>query len=111
MFLSDLENSDVIFLSIYIVVALIPFINSYRQKTSVALAMVLSLLLVMLVRFILAIANVGFNEIELLAMIPVISKNPDFYIVPPLQAIDVDTEYDFKLAQLLMKNKESLSNA
>jgi len=41
----------------------------------------------------------------------VISKNPDFYIVPPLQAIDVDTEYDFKLAQLLMKNKESLSNA
>lgn len=77
MFLSDLENSDVIFLSIYIVVALIPFINSYRQKTSVALAMVLSLLLVMLVRFILAIANVGFNEIELLAMIPVISKNPD----------------------------------
>lgn len=41
----------------------------------------------------------------------VISKNPDFYIVPPLQAIDVDTEYDFKLAQLLMKNKRNLSDA
>ena len=36
----------------------------------------------------------------------VISKNPSFYIVPPLQAIDVDTDYDFKLAQLLMQNKE-----
>ena len=77
MFLSDLENSDLIFLSIYIIVAIIPFINSYRQRTSVALAMVLSLLLVMLVRFILAIANVGFDEIELLSMIPKVSRNPD----------------------------------
>jgi CMP-N-acetylneuraminic acid synthetase len=32
-------------------------------------------------------------------------------VVPPLQAIDVDTEYDFKLAQLLMQNKGLLSNA
>lgn len=40
----------------------------------------------------------------------VISKNPNFYIVPPLQAIDVDTDYDFKLAQLLMKNKEYFNN-
>ena len=41
----------------------------------------------------------------------VISKNPKFYVVPPLKAIDVDTEYDFKLAQLLMQNKEMLINA
>jgi CMP-N-acetylneuraminic acid synthetase len=36
----------------------------------------------------------------------VISKNPNFYIVPPIQALDIDSEYDFKLGQLLMKNKE-----
>ena len=73
----DLENSDLIFLSIYIIVALMPFINSYRQKTSVALAMILSLLLVMFVRFSLDLANIRFNEIELLAMIPIISSEPD----------------------------------
>jgi len=41
----------------------------------------------------------------------VISKNPEFYVVSPLKAIDVDTPYDFKLAQLLMENKEALSDA
>ena len=76
-FWSELENSDLIFLSIYIIVALIPFINSYRQKTSVALAMILSLLLVMFVRFSTDLANLGFNEIEFFAMIPVISDEPD----------------------------------
>jgi len=40
----------------------------------------------------------------------VISKNPSFYQVPPLQAIDVDSDYDFKLAQLLVKNKEYFSH-
>ena len=40
----------------------------------------------------------------------VISKNPEFYVVPPIQAIDVDTDYDFKLAQLLIENKERFTN-
>ena len=50
-------------------------------------------------------------KVEMVRNRYVISKKPDFYVVPPLQAIDVDTEYDFKLAQLLMQNKELLSNA
>ena len=75
-FWHELENSDLIFLSIYIFVALIPFINSYRQKTSVALAMVLSLLLVMFVRYVLNLLDIGFHEIQLLAMIPIISDDP-----------------------------------
>ena len=50
-------------------------------------------------------------KIEMVRNRYVISKNPDFYVVPPIQAIDVDTEYDFKLAQLLMQNKELLTNA
>jgi len=76
-FWSELENSDLIFLSLYLVVALIPFINSYRQKTSVALAMILSLLLVMFIRFSSDLVNFGFNEIEFFAMIPIISDEPD----------------------------------
>jgi len=76
LFWSELENSDLVFLFIYVIVALIPFINSYKQKTSTALAMVLSLLLVMFVRFILNLMDMGFNEIELLSIIPILSNNP-----------------------------------
>ena len=76
-FWAELENSDLIFLSIYVIVALIPFINSYRQKTSVALAMILSLLLVMFIRFSSSLVSIGFNEIEFFAMIPIISDEPD----------------------------------
>jgi CMP-N-acetylneuraminic acid synthetase len=39
----------------------------------------------------------------------VISKNPAFFEVPALQAIDVDTPYDFELAKLLMSHREHLS--
>ena len=76
IFWHELENSDLIFLSMYIIVALIPFINSYRQKTSTALAMVLSLLLVMFVRYVLNLLDIGFYEIQLLAMIPIYSDDP-----------------------------------
>ena len=38
----------------------------------------------------------------------VISKNPLFYEVNPLEAIDIDTPYDFELAKLLMENKNIL---
>ena len=76
IFWHELENSDLIFLSMYIIVALIPFINSYRQKTSTALAMVLSLLLVMFVRYVLNLLDIGFYEIQLLAMIPRYSDDP-----------------------------------
>jgi len=41
----------------------------------------------------------------------VVSRNPNFYKVNQLKSIDVDTEYDFKLAQLLMEHKEDLINA
>jgi len=50
-------------------------------------------------------------KIEMVRNRYVISKNPYFYEVSQLKAINVDTVYDFKLAQLIMKNKELLSNA
>jgi len=51
------------------------------------------------------------QKIEMVRNRYVISKNPYFYKVSPFKAIDIDTEYDFKLAQLLMKNRRLLSNA
>ena len=76
IFWYQLENTDFVFLSIYIIVAVIPFIISYKQTTSIALAMVLSLLLVMFVRYTLTLVDVGFYEIQLLAMIPILSDDP-----------------------------------
>ncbi len=38
----------------------------------------------------------------------VISKNPFLYEVSPFEAVDIDTEYDFKLAQILMQNSNIL---
>ena len=40
----------------------------------------------------------------------VISKNPFFYKVSDFKSIDVDTEFDFKLAQLLFMNRSNLLN-
>ena len=40
----------------------------------------------------------------------VISKNPFFYKVSDFKSIDVDTEFDFKLAQLLYMNRSNLLN-
>ena len=40
----------------------------------------------------------------------VISKNPFLFEVSPFEAIDIDTEYDFELAKILMKNSDILKN-
>jgi CMP-N-acetylneuraminic acid synthetase len=41
----------------------------------------------------------------------VISTNPKFYEVSPLEAVDVDTTFDFELAKILYNNKSELINA
>jgi N-acylneuraminate cytidylyltransferase len=40
----------------------------------------------------------------------VISKNPSYYTVSELASLDIDTEYDFELAKILMKQKSKLLN-
>lgn len=76
LYWSQLENSDFILLSIYVIVSIIPFVNSSREKTSVALAMVLSLLLVMFVRFTFTILELDFNEIHFLSLYPFLADDP-----------------------------------
>ena len=39
----------------------------------------------------------------------VISKNPYLFEVSPYESIDIDTEYDFELAKILIENKDKLS--
>ena len=50
------------------------------------------------------------KKIEMVRNRYVISKNPLFYNVSPYQSIDIDSNYDFKLAQLLLKNKKDFHN-
>tara|TARA_B100000900_G_scaffold416096_1_gene449055 strand:+ start:8639 stop:9655 length:1017 start_codon:yes stop_codon:yes gene_type:complete len=76
LYWSDLENSDFILLTVYILVSIIPFINAIREKTSIALAMVLSLLLVMFVRFAFTIIGMEFNEIHFFSLYPFIADDP-----------------------------------
>tara|TARA_B100000029_G_C17485913_1_gene927244 strand:+ start:606 stop:1295 length:690 start_codon:yes stop_codon:yes gene_type:complete len=38
----------------------------------------------------------------------VISKNPFLYEVSPIESIDIDTQLDFEIAKMLMKNRPSL---
>ena len=76
LYWSQLENSDFFLLSIYILVSVIPFVNAIREKTSIALAMVLSLLLVMFVRFTFSILELDFNEIHFFSLYPFIADDP-----------------------------------
>ena len=76
LYWSQLENSDLILLSIYIIVSLLPFVNAIRENTSIALAMILSLLLVMFVRYSFTILELNFNEIEFFSLYPYLADDP-----------------------------------
>jgi len=72
---SYLESTDYVWIVILIAVTVGPFIAAARNETSIALAMVLSLLLVMFVQFALSTFDselFGFEPIHLFSVIPVI---------------------------------------
>ena len=76
---SYLESTDYVWVLVILAVALGPFVSAVRNETSVALAMVLSLLLVMFVQFALSIVEVQFFDfypIHLFSVIPAIFTDP-----------------------------------
>jgi len=78
VFWSQLESSDYVWVAIFIGVAVAPFFSAWKQKTSLALAMILSTMLIMFLRFFLDTINIfGFEEIHLFAMIPALVTEPD----------------------------------
>ncbi len=75
----QLEGLDILWLSVIIVVSVGPFVSAARNKTSFALAMVLSLLLAHFVQFTLRTLEheiFEFYPIDLLSIIPSISNEP-----------------------------------
>ena len=45
---------------------------------------------------------------EMLRCRYVVPQSPYLYVTSPFEAVDVDTEYDFKLAQLLYRNRDDI---
>jgi len=78
----QLEQVDFLWLIIMLVCAVWPFISSAKNETSIALAMVLSLLLVHFVHFALTVLKgsyFGFDPVQLLSVIPVLSSEPSHF--------------------------------
>ena len=75
----DLESVDFLWLFLLLLSAVWPFISAYRNKTPMALAMVLSLLLVHFVHFALDILEGSYFEFDpprFLGLIPALSDDP-----------------------------------
>ena len=75
----QLETADLVWLSFILIVGFWPFISAFQNKTSFALATVLSILLVHFMQFALRIFNGGFFDFyptDFLSLIPSISSDP-----------------------------------
>ncbi|HJM13361.1 MAG TPA: rhomboid family intramembrane serine protease [Candidatus Thalassarchaeaceae archaeon] len=73
---SSLESSDYIVVLVLIAVALWPYVSAIRYKTSISLATVLSLLLVMFTQFAIETFEIGFYPVHLFSLIPAIFTDP-----------------------------------
>ena len=70
---SDLNSTDWLALGIFILIAILPYIVALKQNTSLALATVLSLLLVAFYQMVLDMGLFDFNMITFLSVIPALS--------------------------------------
>ena len=78
----QLESLDFFWLSVLIIVSLGPFVSAARNRTSFALAMVLSLLLAHFLQYTLSTlehAIFEFHPIDLLSVIPSLSDEPSHF--------------------------------
>ena len=67
-----LESTDMLWVVAIITVAIWPYISAIRNQTSIALATVLSLLLVMFLQFALETFNISFHPIHFFSLVPTI---------------------------------------
>ncbi|MEC9458212.1 MAG: rhomboid family intramembrane serine protease [Candidatus Thermoplasmatota archaeon] len=76
-----LESVDILWIVAILVVAIWPYISAVRNKTSVALATVLSLMLVMFIQFALETFQISFQPIQLFSLIPSIYTSQNISLV------------------------------
>ena len=74
---SDLTGSDWVALVLFLVIATTPYIVALKQDTSIALATVLSLLLVTFFQMIIDMGFLDFTPITFLSIIPKIADHPN----------------------------------
>jgi len=76
-FWSDLTGSDWVALGLFLAIAIVPYIVAWKQDTSIALATVLSLLLVTFFQMIIDMGLLDFTPITFLALIPNTADDPE----------------------------------
>ena len=82
IFWEFLEISDFLWIILLVAFAIYPFISASRNKTSVSLGVVLSLLLVFFIQFALSIFSGGifsFDPIDFFSLIPALSLEPSHF--------------------------------
>ncbi len=76
VFWSDLTGTDFVFLGVFFLVAIGPYLSAWSQNGSYALATVLSLLLVTFLQMAIDVIDVEFTPITFLSIIPVLADEP-----------------------------------
>ncbi len=77
-----LEIQDYLWIVIVLVCAILPFISAIRNKTSISLGVVLSLLLVSFIQYALSLFTgeiFSFNPIDIFSLIPALSLEPSHF--------------------------------
>ncbi len=77
-----LEIQDYVWIVIILVCAILPFITAIRNKTSISLGVVLSLLLVSFIQYALSLFTgeiFSFNPIDIFSLIPALSLEPGHF--------------------------------
>jgi len=77
IFWSDLTGSDMLALGLFLAVAAAPYVVAWKQETSIALATVLSLLLVTFYQMLIDFGLFDFTPMAFLTLIPAIADHPD----------------------------------
>ena len=75
---AQLEGSDIVWMSFLVIIAVIPIANAARNRDSIALGMVLSIILVHFVQFFLSSLEgaLDFYPVDIFSVIPVLADDP-----------------------------------
>ena len=75
---AQLEGSDLVLMAFLLIIAVVPIVNAARNKESIALGVVLSIILVHFVQFFLSSFEgyLDFYPIDIISVIPVLAEDP-----------------------------------
>ena len=75
---AQLEGSDLVLMAFLVIIAIVPIANAARNRDSIALGVVLSIILVHFVQFFLSTfeSALDFYPVDIFSVIPVLAADP-----------------------------------